>query len=104
MDQGDLEDLRAELMLDEATRDTPPNRTRQQFLDHLTRVGNTLEVLEDPDDLEVRACELAERMRREVLDLVQAAVRFDRARGATWEEIGASLNVTRQAAWERFGP
>lgn len=104
MDQGDLEDLRVEHMLDEMSRNTPPNRTRQQLLDHLTRVGETLEALEDPDDLDVRACGLAERMRREVLDVVQAAVRFDRARGATWEEVGASLNVTRQAAWERFGP
>ena len=26
-----------------------------------------------------------------------------RDRRATWAEIGASLGVTRQAAWERFG-
>jgi hypothetical protein len=25
-------------------------------------------------------------------------------RRATWAEIGAALHVTRQAAWERFGP
>jgi hypothetical protein len=104
MDRGDLDDLRVDLMLDEASRDTPPNRTRQQLLNQLVRVHETLEALDDLDDLQARACELAERARREVLELLGAAVRFDRARGATWEEVGASLNVTRQAAWERFGP
>lgn len=35
---------------------------------------------------------------------MKAAVAFDRARGATWEEIGARLGISKQAAWERFGP
>lgn len=42
-------------------------------------------------------------------DAVRAEVRLRervtllRDRRATWAEIGASLGVTRQAAWERFG-
>jgi hypothetical protein len=104
MDRSDLDDLRLEMVTDEASRDTPINRTRQQLLDAVARVNQALDALDDVDDLQARACELAERTRREIVDLMQAAVRFDRARGATWEEVGASLSVTRQAAWERFGP
>jgi hypothetical protein len=104
MDRSDLDDLRLEMLTDEANRNTPINRARKQLVDQLARVNETLEALDDVDDLQARACELAERTRREVVDLVQAAVRFDRARGATWEDVGASLSVTRQAAWERFGP
>ena len=42
-------------------------------------------------------------------DAVRAEIRLRervdllRDRRATWAEIGASLGVTRQAAWERFG-
>jgi hypothetical protein len=30
------------------------------------------------------------------------AVRLARKQGATWEEIGKALGVSRQSAWERF--
>ncbi len=104
MRQDDIDDLRVELLVDEASRDTPANRTRRELLAQLTLVNKALADLDDVDDLRTRACELAERVRQELPELVQAAVRFDRARGATWEDIGAGLNVSRQAAWERFGP
>ena len=39
---------------------------------------------------------------RALRDLVQQRVDVLRARGITWEEIGASLGISRQAAWERF--
>jgi hypothetical protein len=38
---------------------------------------------------------------REVLD---RAVVFDRDRGASWADVGAALDVTRQTAHERFAP
>jgi hypothetical protein len=33
---------------------------------------------------------------------LRACVRMLRARRATWREIGDALQVSRQAAWERF--
>lgn len=35
---------------------------------------------------------------------LRACVRMLRARRATWREIGDALQVSRQAAWERFQP
>jgi len=34
---------------------------------------------------------------------LRECVRLLRARRATWREIGDALQVSRQAAWERFG-
>lgn len=34
---------------------------------------------------------------------LRECVRMLRARRATWREIGDALQVSRQAAWERFG-
>jgi hypothetical protein len=31
-------------------------------------------------------------------------VQRGRALGATWDEIGGALGITRQSAWERFSP
>jgi hypothetical protein len=36
-------------------------------------------------------------------DALRAAVRTARAAGHTWQEIGAALGTTRQAAFQRFG-
>jgi hypothetical protein len=103
MDRGDLEDLRIELKSEEASLDTPPNRTRRDLVDCLTALGRRLDALDDIDELD-RACELVNHVVGEANNLRSAAVAFDRARSATWEEIGASLGMTKQAAWERFGP
>jgi hypothetical protein len=35
---------------------------------------------------------------------VNDLVRWAREDGASWEEIAKELGVTRQAAWERYGP
>jgi hypothetical protein len=35
-------------------------------------------------------------------DRLREAVGVARSRGSTWEEIGTSLGVSRQAAWMRF--
>jgi uncharacterized NAD(P)/FAD-binding protein YdhS len=37
-------------------------------------------------------------LQKEVSQLVRKA----RNAGATWEDIGNSLNITRQAAWDRY--
>ncbi len=46
-------------------------------------------------------------MRKDQLDVatinLDAAVWRAKAEGATWEEIGDSLGITRQAAQQRFG-
>lgn len=46
--------------------------------------------------------EIAEVRRR--LDSVERdVILFARSRGATWEEIGGMLGISRQAARQRFG-
>lgn len=42
----------------------------------------------------------AEQTRRDLSDCVEQL----RARRASWQEIGDALQVSRQAAWQRFGP
>jgi hypothetical protein len=46
-------------------------------------------------------CESA-RLARAVDKLQRDLVRRARDAGRTWTEIGASLGISRQAAWERF--
>lgn len=101
MDRGDLHDIQVELAAEAADQDTPENRTRRDLLDALSQVNRPLEEL---DDVEHAACELVNGAARRIDGLMKAAVAFDRARGATWEEIGARLRISKQAAWERFGP
>lgn len=43
-----------------------------------------------------------DQMYREVRDRVQQTVDILRKRDVSWADIAASLNVSRQAAWERF--
>jgi hypothetical protein len=54
----------------------------------------------DPDPLEIlRAASQFQRY----FDVVQgASVKGARANGHTWDEIGRALNMSRQAAWERY--
>jgi len=96
--------MQVELAAEAADQDTPENRTRRDLLDALAQVNRPLEELDDVDDLEHAACELVNGVARGIDGLMKAAVAFDRARGATWEEIGARLGISKQAAWERFGP
>jgi hypothetical protein len=35
--------------------------------------------------------------------MLQDAVDQARAEGASWQEVGDALGISRQAAWERFG-
>ena len=59
-----------------------------------------LDVLQTVQQVAVETTEETLRRQREEL---RAAVKAARVNGATWQEIGDSLGVTRQAAWERFG-
>ena len=43
-----------------------------------------------------------DQMYREVRDRVQRTVDILRKREVSWADIAAALNVSRQAAWERF--
>ena len=43
-----------------------------------------------------------DQMYREVRDRVQQTVDILRKREVSWADIAAALNVSRQAAWERF--
>ncbi|HEX4301389.1 MAG TPA: ClpX C4-type zinc finger protein [Rhizomicrobium sp.] len=43
-----------------------------------------------------------DRMYREVRDRVQQTVDILRKREVSWADIATALNVSRQAAWERF--
>lgn len=104
MDRGDLDHLRVELAADAASRDNPERRTRRDLLDALGNVHQLLGTLDDLDDLGCPACELVGGVAHDIDRLMRSAVAFDRARGATWGDIGARLHVSKQAAWERFGP
>lgn len=104
MDRSDLEDLRIEQASEAASRDTPENRTRGDLLAAMDKVHHLLSALDDVDDLPDGACETVDRVGHEIDGLMRSAVAFDRARGATWDDIGARLHVSKQAAWERFGP
>jgi DNA invertase Pin-like site-specific DNA recombinase len=42
--------------------------------------------------------------RDEATTRVNDLVRWAREDGASWEEIAKALGVTRQSAWERYGP
>ena len=59
--------------------------------------------LEDIRAARELAEERTEPVIRQSREIVTAAVKAARARGATWQEIADHLGVTRQAAWERFG-
>jgi hypothetical protein len=50
----------------------------------------------------VAALEASRALHREVAAWQSALVAEALAAGATWEEIGAALGITRQAAWARF--
>jgi hypothetical protein len=57
----------------------------------------------DRDRLLATARELDELV-RELKDVVARLVVAAHDRGATWDEIGTTVGVTRQAVHERFGP
>lgn len=54
------------------------------------------------DDLD-RMHELTAQIEEATAELHRLA-RLARQAGATWEDIGRETGVTKQAAWNRFGP
>lgn len=44
------------------------------------------------------------QMQAQLQPAVARAVARARARGHTWQEIANALGVSKQAAWERWGP
>jgi hypothetical protein len=95
----DMRTMQEEVAADAASRDTPPNRTERELLDRSAVLDRHLAAFDDLDDLGGLACEFASRVAEAASQLRVAAVAFDRARGASWQDIGGHLNVTKQAAW-----
>lgn len=60
-----------------------------------------LDLAELPSDPLDALRELSRR-ESELGRLRRAAIEMARAAGATWEEVGAALGVSRQAAWEYY--
>jgi len=56
-----------------------------------------------PLETSLRALSDACRAVHEAEDQLDAAVRAARSNGATWMQIGAATNMSRQAAHERWG-
>ncbi len=68
-------------------------------------VTTSLTILElallDPEPLKaLRACR---SLQRTITDEIQDRVFDARAQGATWDDIGLVLGITKQAAQQRFG-
>ena len=57
----------------------------------------------DPTDA-LEAVTEADRAYVAARDHLDAAVAAARANGASWQQIGRALGITRQWAWQRFGP
>jgi hypothetical protein len=82
-------------------------RSIQEILDHADELAKRFEEFEpaSAEELPVeevllkRAAVARARSERQVLDAVVAA----RARGMTWEAIGAVLGTSAQAAQQRYG-
>jgi ATP-dependent Clp protease ATP-binding subunit ClpX len=55
-----------------------------------------------PTDKFLKILSAQDQMYREVRDRVQQTVDILRKREVSWADIANALNVSRQAAWERF--
>lgn len=60
-----------------------------------------IEVTEGLDD-PLRVIRLIVESSNGIESMLRQWIRLARAQGHTWEEIAASLSVTRQSAWQRF--
>lgn len=59
-------------------------------------------VLHDPATTPLDVLRVVGTYRRYLDAIEEHGVRAARRTGATWEDIGAALGVTRQAAWQRL--
>jgi DNA-directed RNA polymerase specialized sigma24 family protein len=76
------------------------NRTQDDAVHAaIGRILNTIDKLPDPLD-RLEAIRVA---RGSLAGEEREQVRTARVAGATWEEIGAALGVTRQSVHERYG-
>jgi anthranilate phosphoribosyltransferase len=83
-------------------------RSLQYILDHADELAQRAEDFEPTDAQMAIASELAD-LHRAVLDAsdaqlaIAAAVIAARTKGATWEDIGAVVGTTDEAARQRYG-
>ena len=59
-------------------------------------------VIRDPESTPLEVLREVGTYQRYLAAVEEAAVKAARAGGATWEEIGQALDITRQSAWQRF--
>ena len=52
---------------------------------------------------EYNAVSRANQLTHRVRQIIELAVRYEIQRGATWDQIGGTLGISRQAAHQRFG-
>lgn len=83
-------------MIDERLDD----RETDNLGDHMVSV--TLTVGDDWKDDPLRVIAGLSEGTKNLQKWQRKAVRTARKQGRTWDEIGAALGVSRQAAWERF--
>jgi hypothetical protein len=61
-------------------------------------------LFESPDADPVEVLRAVGTYQRYLTAVEGRAVKAARAMGRSWEDIGQALGISRQAAWERFGP
>ena len=71
---------------------------REEALDNLIDLAHHVSEFSNPDE----TLRMVHAFRSNIDDIERAAVEQARFTGASWEEIGGMLGVSRQAAWERF--
>jgi hypothetical protein len=79
---------------------TGVRRWKKASENRLDQMTFLVELAGDPDIL--KAVHALDALVDESTSLRSAAVQEARLQGASWEEIGTALGMSRQAAWERF--
>lgn len=78
--------------------------TTEILTDKLDALHDLMRGLDDDNyPTEIDRVQLLRMIRDTAESTLRQAVPAAAASGSTWEQIGRALDVTRQAAWERYG-